>query len=166
MASTAALVAASDAVVGCSKLVTLEEKLTIRPAVRRRRAASRRVLNVPFRLTAMWRSNSASPLLAMVARFIMPALFDQHVDAAATPVADQHACPAATSEMSPSSRHGPAAGLISNIAAAKSCAALFATVKPFALGNRGADTAEAPGDDGNWIRLGGHDFPPTGLASR
>src|SRR5712671_2488739 len=52
----------------------LEEKLTIRPPFRRRRAASRRVLNVPFRLTAMWRSNSASLLSAMVARFMMPAL--------------------------------------------------------------------------------------------
>ena len=37
-------------------------------------AASRKVLNVPFRLTATWRSNEASSLSAIVARVMIPAL--------------------------------------------------------------------------------------------
>ena len=54
----------------------------MRPPSRRRLAASRSVLKVPFRLIAIWRSNSASSLSAMRRQLHDAGIVDQHVDAA------------------------------------------------------------------------------------
>ena len=53
---------------------TLVEKLTMRPPLRSRRAASRMVLKLPFRLTATCWSKAASSLSAILPSFMMPAL--------------------------------------------------------------------------------------------
>src|ERR1700730_16929306 len=47
----------------------------MRPPLRSRFDASRNPLNVPFRFTAIWLSNSESSLSASGASFMMPALF-------------------------------------------------------------------------------------------
>ena len=47
----------------------------IRPPLRKRRAASRMPLKVPCRLIAIWLANRASSLSAILASFMMPALF-------------------------------------------------------------------------------------------
>ncbi len=54
----------------------------IRPPSRRRLAASRSVLNVPFRLTLIWRSKWASSASAIDESMHDAGIVDQHVDAA------------------------------------------------------------------------------------
>ena len=54
----------------------------MRPPSRSRFAASRSVLKVPFRLIAIWLSNSASSLSAIERQLHDAGIVDQHVDAA------------------------------------------------------------------------------------
>ena len=54
----------------------------MRPPSRSRLAASRSVLNVPFRLIAIWLSNSASSVSAIASQLHDAGIVDQHVDAA------------------------------------------------------------------------------------
>ena len=148
--------------------MTLEEKLTIRPPSRRRRAASRSVLNVPFRLTAIWRSNSVVAAIRDRRQVHDPGIVDQHVDAAERGFGRvEHARHSgdirdvglggdgpAAGRLDPGDhrlRRGGVAGVVHHHGEA---------VLGEALGDRGADAAGGAGDDGDFVGLGGHDLSP------